>query len=659
VSHTNRLPADAKHGFGGSGIDRSKPLTFRLNGRTYPAYEGDTVLSALLAAGVDTAGLYRGEPIAVDERFAPSISPRRSARNPAQAMAMHRTPVVAGLDLVTLAPPTNSAAGFVRPLANLLTGGRTLGCRLDDSSAVQAPWLQLPPLETLSTDVVVVGGGLAGMSAAVAAARNGRRVMLMDQRTALGGDARFFGTVGDEESPETAISRLAATIANTPTIEVLASTEAFNIAGERVLAHQVRVVDGKLDSRVIRVTGPRIVLATGADERLPVFTGNRAPGVVGAVAAFNLADRFGIWMGPQAIFAGPHNFIYRMALLAADAGVTVQRVADSRTAPQSRFVDFCKASGITLASGLAVRAVESSGKGRTIEIGFATAIEGTSSDAQSARTELLIAAGTWQPRLSLWLMAGGSCAYDAARRCLQARGHLDAVRLAGSAAGLISLPACLRSGEASVADDDASIADLALDASYETPPGPMPVAPWRAARNTAFLDGGFSFAARPQQLRKDAPVMTPNSIHSLSVGDVIAAAEIGSIPLADAGVVAQERCLGPGDIEQTSARRVLPAPPTVDVPAYLAGRFGAKPQILVVDAADGRTFEPGCLAYPNSDLTDPLRAIGVVLGPAADGGTRLLVNRAGTASPLVIRDIGGAVKVVAREKSKPKAAKPA
>ena len=58
----HRLPREARHGFGGAAIDRDKPLSFRLNGIACEAFEGDTVLSALLAAGVDTAGLYHGEP---------------------------------------------------------------------------------------------------------------------------------------------------------------------------------------------------------------------------------------------------------------------------------------------------------------------------------------------------------------------------------------------------------------------------------------------------------------------------------------------------------------------------------------------------------------------------------------------------------------------
>ena len=177
------------------------------------------------------------------------------------------------------------------------------------------------------------------MSAAVAAAEAGGRVLLVERQRALGGDARFYGTVGDEASPEAIIDELTATIAARPEITMLTGTDAFQLAGTTIVAHQVAVTEGRVESRVLALKAPRIVLATGSAERLPVFPGNRMPGVIGAIAAFHRAERYGVWPGARALFATPHNFAYRLALLAADAGIEVQRVVDSRIAPQSRFID--------------------------------------------------------------------------------------------------------------------------------------------------------------------------------------------------------------------------------------------------------------------------------------------------------------------------------
>lgn len=658
----HRLPADAKHGFGGAAIDRGKPLSFRFNGQPVEAFEGDTVLSALLAAGIETAGMWHGEPVALDERFSPPIALRAKAGTPDAAMAMDRTPAVGGADLVALGPHERplSLDRSAPWLARLLHhASHSAERRLDDPRLIEGTWLRATPLDLLEADAIVVGGGVAGMSAALATSG---KVVLIERRTTLGGDARFFGTIGDEEPPDELIARLASRIAGTASITVLTSAEAFALSGNRLRVHQVLVENGALTARVMRLTAPRIVLATGAAERLPVFPGNRAPRVTGAVAAFHRAERFGVWQGHSAILATPHNFGYRLALLASDAGVDVQRVTDSRTAPQSRFVDFCKASGITLASGLSPRAADPAPQGNgALSVTFGVTIEGAAGSTETIPTDHLIAAGNWQPRLALWLMGGGRAAYDPRHSWLGARGGLDGIAVVGAAAGYRGTAACVRSGEQAVSSSGETpepISDPQIDAIFETPPGITPIAPWRAGRGASFLDGGLSFALRPQQLRKDAPVLTPGQIYSLSIGDVVAAVELGSIPVADAGAIAEERSVG-GELADTGWRPATTAPaaaaPT-DIPAYLHGRFGARPQVVVLLPGDQRNLEPGCLIYPSSDLGDPLVAVGVVLGqpPGVAIGARAVVARAVVAEgiALFVRDTSGPVAVQISEKLK-------
>ena len=94
---THRLAADAPHGLGGAAIDRTKPLSFRLNGREITGFAGDTVLSAALANGIQSAGRHGDAPLALEESFAPLVSTGRGSLLP-----MERTPALAGLDLITI-----------------------------------------------------------------------------------------------------------------------------------------------------------------------------------------------------------------------------------------------------------------------------------------------------------------------------------------------------------------------------------------------------------------------------------------------------------------------------------------------------------------------------------------------------------------------------
>src|SRR5690606_30979456 len=132
----NRLAAAEAHKFAGTRIDRRKPLSFLLNGRVIDGFAGDSVLSAVLAAGIETIGKRSGEPIGLGERFAPAVVPAASASVQAAAVPMERMPALPGLDLVTLGGLREriASASLLARLRHWLLGPRhTLNLRVDDS----------------------------------------------------------------------------------------------------------------------------------------------------------------------------------------------------------------------------------------------------------------------------------------------------------------------------------------------------------------------------------------------------------------------------------------------------------------------------------------------------------------------------------------------
>lgn len=659
----NRLAAAAhSHKFAGTEIDRSSPLAFRLNGRLVEGFAGDTVLSAVLASGIDAVGMRGGEPIGLSECFAPAVIPAGST-NAAAALPMQRMPALPDLDLVTLGSLGERIAAAVAPLArlrHLLFGpGRSLNLRLDDPGTLAGSWRELQPQSRLDADVVIVGGGVAGMSAAAAAAAAGEVAVLIERRPMLGGAARFFGAVESEEPPDAAIARLSAQLAQMPGVTVLTRTEAHGIAGTIVFAHQVEVDGRRAAGRALRIEARRIVLATGAFERLPVFPGNRTAGIGGGLAAFQLADGYGVWPGKRALFHTTHNFSYRLALLAHDAGIRVERITDARVDPQSRFIDFCKASGITLAGGLVPMEAAPARSGLSgVAVRFAVAIEGIALEAPPIHADRFIVAGGWQPELSLWLMAGGKCRWNARTGWLEAEGSCENVVLAGAAAGFRNNSACMHSGRSAIAGllgrPATVIDDRQIEAIYETPDGSMPACAKReAGRTRAYLGAGFGLAERRVAHRRREP-MSALAAHPLAfdLDEVAAAVQLGDVPEADAGVVASERCLGRRTIVDSGWRLPVPAEEPSEAmapPAYLTGRFGPRPQLATVGAGDGRFFEPGCLIFLSSDQTDPGKAVGVIVGPAPGGcsGGLAMIGKVpgGIGTRLFVRDSSGPVPV--------------
>ncbi len=585
----HRLPADARHGLGGSALDRSKPLRFRLNGRQVEGFAGDTVLSAALANGIQSAGRHADIPLALDETFAPLITTRGS-----EPLPMDRTPAVDGAEFTTIGIRRDPIAsgGLLGALRHLMVGpNRTLNHRYGDVPPSPEPWRSARPKEEILAEFAIIGGGVAGLAAAGAASAAGRSAVLIERTPSLGGAVRFFGAVENEDNPDLTLERLTEGLDGRTPVTRLLGAEAFAIDNGTVKVHQVVAEGGRIRSRVVTVSARTVILATGALERLPVFAGNRAPGVVSALAAHHRARRYGIWVGKRVIVNTPHSFAYRLALQAADAGIAVQRIVDTRISPHSRFVDFAKASGITLASGLVASRADPIRRNEPgLRVGFAVAIDEIAQDSQTIETDTLIAAGSWQPDLTLWLTAGGSVGWDATNHWLAPRGARDNLVLVGAAAGWRSTTGAIGSARAAVATalgkPPAPFEDIRIDAAFETPDAPTPVAP-RRVTGPAYLDRGISLVTR----RSAAPDLSHQPV-ALSLGAIAAAVQIGAMAPRDAGPVAAERGGISGDI--TAGAWTAPAEAPTEfpppVPAYLTGRFVHKPQIVVVTAFDPSHF---------------------------------------------------------------------
>ncbi|HEV7717763.1 MAG TPA: FAD-dependent oxidoreductase, partial [Arsenicitalea sp.] len=413
MKQPNRLKPSSDHHFSGTDIDRSRPLRFRLNGRTVNGFAGDTVLSAAIASGINEAGRHLGSPLALSERFAPPVLPSSQLHLPQNALPMARLPAIDGMELSTLgtmraAPAPRRIADIIRSLT--IGPNRSLGLHLDGASPLAGPWLDQEADTHLDTDLAVVGGGIAGLSAAWAAAQAGGRVLLIERRASAGGDARFFGAVEGEEAPDQVIKRLLQNLGSMPNVTILTGTEAFAITGQTLRAHSIDIIDGAPAGRVLAVAFKRLVLANGVIERLPVFPGNRMPGVAGALETYHRGVRHGVWPGKSTLFNTAVSVVYRLAMLASDAGIAIERITDTRTQPQSRFIEFSKAYGIRLVRGLAPASVTAAPSRQAgVLVHLAPTFEGVAQQVPPIWTELLVTSGGWQPDLGLWLMAGGQC----------------------------------------------------------------------------------------------------------------------------------------------------------------------------------------------------------------------------------------------------------
>ena len=667
----NRLDTDKPHGLHGSSIVRTKPLQFRLDGRVINGFAGDTVLSAAVASGIDTVGELGGQPIGLSGRFAPAVA--FGLGRAAQALPMARIPAIDGADLYT--------SGGRGRWSRLPTFGRPFrSLRQDlDRRAVAAPWYDQAPQSLATTDIAIVGGGVAGMSAALAAAHTGARVTLIEAAPTLGGSARYFGSQEGDESPDQSIGRLMAAVAATDAITVMLRAEALAARAGRVRVHAVTVDGEAVTGQVIDIAAPRIVLATGAIERLPVFPGNRLPRVITTLEAFLLAERYGVWPGHSAILATVHSAAYRLPMLLSDAGIPTSRIADARTNPQSRFIEFSRAYGITQAGGTIPARAEPAARGRGLAVTLQLALDGYSHTEEPLAADALLVCGGWQPDLTLWHMAGGQSRWSAERHRIEPTTGPGQVALAGAATGFFSKHACLLSGQDAVdwlfGTPRTPVVELTIDPIYETPDDPTPAVPLLAnSQQASYLDAGLNLIQPPSQRLDTKPRWRPfapaepawsltDQPRALAIGDVVAGVQLGSIPTASAGIVAQERAVASGDLVDAARLALLPdlrvPPPPERVPDFLVGRFGTDPQLWIVAPVEPRTLEIGALIFLNSDQTDSRLAIGAVVAIEPEKTIALI----GKPSPqpgegVTLRDHGRSVAIrlvelVARPPSDP------
>lgn len=655
----NRMPADAPHGWNGSAIDRSRPLRFRLNGRLLHGFAGDTVLTAALANDIVAVGRHGESAVGLDERIAPLLTPAKGRGAGQISLPMARTPAIDGCDFVTLGDrrdPLFSTGVIGRFRQRLVGSDRSLNHRFG-GPAPAPPWHGAHAETEVAADMVVVGAGVAGLAAAATAVAAGKHVVLIERAAAPGGAAGFFGATDTGEAPETLIARLVAALEGKGRCTMLLGAEAFSVIGGKVFVHEVFERDGQPDARVIAVAAPHVVLATGAFERLPLFSGNRLPGVTGALAAWQRATRHGIWLGRRALFSTAHSHSYRLAMQAADAGIAVQRVVDTRIHPHSRFIDFCKAMGITLGSGqVPSRAEPLPRNAAGLSARFTVAIDEVTQETAPIETDALIAAGGWQPDLALWMMAGGDARWNDAQQALVAASAVEGIAVAGSAAGYTTTAAVAESGRAAslrlLGKSAPDVVDRPIDSDFETPDGLTAVAPQRPGRFApAYLDRGSTLLSRQNAAASRHGVsLFVNQQSGLGLGDIAAAATLGLVAPADAGTVAAERCV-PGVEMNDSGWRVEVAANVVDglppVPAYLVGRFGPRPKICVIGVSNARFFEPGCLIFASSGAGKPSEAIGVIYAAAPGGrsGGLALMGKVPERldAAIYVHDSGGAV----------------
>ncbi|MEJ8653510.1 2Fe-2S iron-sulfur cluster-binding protein [Streptomyces sp. MS1.AVA.3] len=470
-------------------IDRDTTLSFTFDGTAYTGHPGDTLAAALLANGVHhVAGSIKyGRPRGVLAAGAeePNALVQIEAPFPEPMLTATTVELYDGL------------------VARGLSGqGRLSGepdtARYDTMHA--------------HCDILVVGAGPAGLSATLAAARSGARVILVDELPRPGGSLLGSQELLDGAPASTWVSDAVADLDARDDVQVLQRTTAFGyyddglvLALEKRTDHLGAAAPAHVSrQRIWRIRAKQVVFATGAYERPVAFDDNDRPGVMLAGSARTYLNRFGVLAGRRAVVFTTNDSAYPAALELAEAGMRIAAVVDAREGVPAHWRTACDERGIEVRAGHVVTGT--SGIERVSRAHVAPFGQGRLGDRRGIDCDLLLVSGGWNPAVALFSQARGSLSYDATIGAFVPAQAPDTVRTAGAASGTFTLTGCLADGADAARGGLSALGmtgrTVALPAAAPLPDAAPSRVLWRVPSPKDSPDGSYQFV----DLQRDAVV---------------------------------------------------------------------------------------------------------------------------------------------------------
>jgi sarcosine oxidase subunit alpha len=404
----------------GERIDRSQPVTFSFDGKPASGFAGDTIVSALYAAGrrvfsrsfkyhrprgelcgcgqcanslfqIDGAPGIRGcsEPIREGLRVThqnawPSLD--FDVMRATDRVGGPFTPV--GFYYKTFIRPRRLWPVYEKVLRSAAGLGR-LPKRQDERE-----WET--EYRRRRCDVLVIGGGIAGLAAAAQAAELGADVVLCDEDVVVGG---LLGVEGGHEAVRELERR-----ARDAGVEILSGAPALGFFDGLVPVWQ--------GSTLHQVRADRHIVATGAIQQPLIFPDNDLPGVMLSGGARRLAAAYAVKPGERAVVATVDDRGLDDALALHAVGIDVI-VADLRPdAGGGQLAQRVEAAGIRLLAGQTVVRAEGHDRVERAVVARVDAGGGAIDGGSTHDCDLLAVSGGSAPALSLLLQAGGRASYD-------------------------------------------------------------------------------------------------------------------------------------------------------------------------------------------------------------------------------------------------------
>ena len=458
-------------------INRSKKISFKFNGKKYYGYEGDTIASALLANGVHLVGRSfkyhrpRGffgagvdEPYAIVQMYRNNeVDPNVRATEQElfeglEAKSVNCWPSVqfdigainnflnrffpAGFYYKTFMWPKSFWYNIYEPIIRKAAGFGAASINHDKERYEH---------KYEYCDLLITGSGPSGLASAYAAAQNGAKIILAEDKPRFGGSLLTSDvTIGNQSGDEWA-NKIISELKSMPNVIVKNRSQVFGYYDHNMLVMSERVSDHLPKSekytpkqRLWYIRAKEVIISSGSIERPLVFGNNDTPGVMLSSAAKEYMKVYGVLVGKNPIVFTNNDSGYETAIEFKKNGID-PLVLDTRKSPDSEIIKEAKELNIKIKNSYVVVAAKGYKKVKSADISKISDDKTKISEIENIKCDSICVSGFWTPSIHLASQSGNKTKFNEQIDAFIPNQKKQKESTLGSANGIFTLEETLQS----------------------------------------------------------------------------------------------------------------------------------------------------------------------------------------------------------------------